>query len=192
MQSNINFLREHVRLQELTLNRDKRIALISTVALGIFALLCVSIGGFSYTLRMQRAVTAQTMNELAARLTTLEQVREIFVQNTSFLQLGQKVMDTRTKTWETVASFQALLPQGTTIESIDLSGENNALLFSLQSTNIFAYRALVAFLQQDDLAQKGYVFEPGELTRADDGTYTLAVRLTIKQGAQTQQTEGAL
>lgn len=181
MYERINFLRERVRLQEEVLVTDKRIALFTSIGLGLFLLIFVGTISYQYFLGSQiESVHAQS-EQADTRLTSLRNIQEAYMQRKNMLDLTQQVFDKRTKAWDAISYLYLLIPTDSRIETINLSGTDGSLEFTVRSPSIFAYKNLSAILQSAEVARSGYSPQLGTLDRGKDGTYSLQVRLFIKQ-----------
>lgn len=179
MYENINFLRERVRLQEAVLQSDKRIALFTSLGLGIFLTIVVGIVSYSFFLASQLSALQAGIVDADNRLASLAKIESAYAQRKSMLSLSRLVMEKRTKAWDAISYLYTLIPKESTIESINLSGVDESLEFTVKSPTVFAYKQLSTILQSDQVANGGYQTTLGALDRRKDGSYSLEVRLFI-------------
>jgi hypothetical protein len=172
MYTNINFLKERTRLQEMELIRDKRIAFVTSIFLGVFLAVVASLLFYQLFLRSQ-------LNKLVAASTTEQQtLRSLLPVQNSFLLMQKKaktiaaVFSKRGNKWDAITYFYNLLPEGNVINSVDLkSGTTDSLEFSVQSATVFSYAKLSDVLQSSAALNGSYSFDLGILTRGRDGVY---------------------
>lgn len=194
MYTGINFLKERNRVQELTLIRDKKIATITSVILGVF--LCVTIALFSYQLFLRAQLrTLETDTAATQRqLTSLASVQSTYTENSRKLKTVKQIVDMRGNKWSAITFFYSILPTGATINSVDLQADvADKLSFSIEAANVFTYDQLSKILQSDAVKGSGFTLDLGTLTRAKDGIYRMEITLTtvaptpapaIRRGAQ--------
>lgn len=180
MYERINFLRERVRLQEEVLQWDKRLALFTSVGLGLFLLIFVGIIGYRFYLGSQIDAVHAASQAADARLTSLTSIQNAYMQRKNMLNLTKLVIDKRTKAWDAISYLYLLIPTESRIETINLSGSDGSLDFTVRSPSIFAYKNLSSLLQSQEVAKSGFSPQLGTLERAKDGSYSLQVRLFMK------------
>lgn len=179
MYDSINFLRERVRLQEAVLQSDKRIALFTSLGLGVFLTVVVGIVSYSLFLGSQLRALEESIAETDTRLASMVKVESAYGQRKSMLSLARLVMEKRTKAWDAISYLYTLIPKESTIESINLSGADESLEFTVKAPTVFAYKQLSSVLQSEQVSSGGYQTTLGALDRHKDGSYSLEVRLFI-------------
>lgn len=179
MFENINFLRERVRLQEAVLQSDKRIALFTSIGLGLFLTVVVGIVSYSLFLQTKLSALEESKVQLESRLSSLSDVEGLFMRRKALLSLSKLVIEKRTKAWEAITYLYSVIPKESRIEAINLSGQQESLSFTVRSPDVFSYGALSTLLQSDEIVRSGYKPSLGTLTRHDDGSYALEVQLFI-------------
>ncbi len=195
MYERINFLRERVRLQEEVLQSDKRLAFFTSIGLGIFMLVFVGVIGYRFYLGSQIEVVEAASQQATTRLTSLTSVQNAYMQRKNMLGLTKQVIEKRTKAWEAISYLYLVIPTDSRIETINLSGTDGSLEFTVRAPSIFAYKNLSTILQSEEVAKSGYRPQLGTLERAKNGSYSLQVRLymqkTPESTADTQATMSA-
>jgi len=180
MYDRINFLRERVRLQEAVLQSDKRLALFTSIGLGAFLVVFVGVVGYRYLLGSQiQSVHAQEA-QADSTITSLHTVQNAYAQRKNMLTLTQLVIDKRTKAWDAIRYLYTVIPTDSHIETINLSGSDGSLEFTVKTPSIFSYRVLSNVLQSDTVANSGFSPQLGTLDRDKDGSYVLQVKLFMK------------
>lgn len=182
MYSSINFLKERNRLQEIELIRDKRIALITAVVLGVFLTIVVLLFGYQVFLsaQLEKLKTASVGEQ--QQLTSLNSIQSAYLVETQKVQTIAKVFQTRGNKWDVITFFYGLLPPGNSIGSVDLkSGVENSLDFSVQSDSVFSYAKLADVLQSPAVASGGYKFTLGSLSRDRTGKYSTSITVLFNQ-----------
>lgn len=181
MYSSINFLKERNRIQELTLIRDKKIAGITSIILGVFLFVTVSL--FVYQLylgsrlRALEATTTQRQQQLASLASTQSTYMAVTKKLGTITQIEQK----RGNKWGAITYFYGILPQGAKINSVDLQADTqDALSFSIAASNVFTYEQLSQVLQSDAAKNSNFSLDLGTLTRTKDGNYRMDITLTSK------------
>lgn len=179
MYQSINFLRERVRLQEATLRSDQRIALFTSIALGVFCTIVVAVVGYSVFLKSKLSATEQAIVAVDEKIQSLRTVESSYGQRQMILALASQVVEKRTKAWDAISYLYTLMPREAAISSINLSGSDGSLEFTVVAPTIFSFRDLSEALQSPAVTTSGYRPSLGSLSRAKDGSYSLAVRLYI-------------
>lgn len=193
MFENINFLRERVRLQEATLQSDKRIALFTSVILGVFLAIVVGISGYRFFLASKHSALLEAQQTLEKKLLSMKETQRGYAVRQSLLKLAQTVIDKRTKAWDAITYLYSIIPQESTIEAIHLSSQDESLSFTVRAPDVFSYASLSAVLQSDQVNTSGYKPSLGSLSRREDGSYSLEVALFISAATKpTQSTQEQL
>lgn len=181
MFESINFLRERVRLQEAVVLSDKKIALFTSIGLGVFLSVVVGIVGYSFFLQSKLIALENAQTQLESRLTTLSPVSRKYSTRAALIALSKLVVEKRTKAWDAITYLYTIIPKESSIESINLSSQNESLSFTVRAPNVFSYTTLSTLLQSDQVVTSGYKPSLGTLTRHEDGSYSLEVQLFITQ-----------
>lgn len=182
MYTNINFLKERIRLQELEVVRDKRIALMTSVVLVVFLIVVVSITLYQIFLSAQVSKVDTAYTQEQAQLRSLEPVRKTYVGLVTSIDTVQNLVAKRGKKWEMITFLYNHLPPGSSISAVDLrAGTDNILEFSVQSQTVFTYEQLSNFLQSSEVKAAGYNFTLGTLNRGRDGIYRLDISVDISK-----------
>lgn len=179
MNDSINFLRERVRLQEGVVQSDRRIALFTTIALGVFITLVVAVVGYSVLLQSQLTALNQAVEQVEQKRLSLKSIESAYVLRKTMLTLANRVIEKRTKAWEAITYLYTVIPKESQIEAINLSGSDGSLAFTVKSPNVFAFRELSSTLQSEKVKEGGYQPNLGSLLRNEDGSYDLEVKLSI-------------
>jgi hypothetical protein len=179
MNDSINFLRERVRLQEGVVQSDRRIALFTTIALGVFITVVVAVVGYSILLSSQLTALNQAVEQVEQKRTSLKSIESAYVLRKTMLTLANRVIEKRTKAWEAITYLYSVIPKESQIESINLSGADGSLAFTVKSPNVFAFKELSSTLQSEKVKASGYQPNLGSLLRNEDGSYDLEVKLSI-------------
>lgn len=181
MYTSINFLKERNRMQELTLIRDKKIAAITSLILGIFLFITMSL--FIYQLylgsklRTLEATTAQRQQQLKS----LSSLQTNYAAVTKKLSTVSQIQKKRGNKWGAITYFYSLLPSGAKINSVDLQADvEDSLSFSIAATNVFTYEQLSKVLQSDTSKNSGFTLDLGTLSRTKDGNYRMDITLTTQ------------
>ncbi len=183
MYDRINFLRERVRLQEAVLQSDKKLAFFTSVALGLFLVTFVGVIGYRYYLSNQIGVVKAQSEQADAKLTSLSAIQNAYTKRKNMLGLTQQVIEKRTKAWDAIRYLYTVIPTDSRIETINLSGADGSLEFTVKTPSIFSYKNLSTILQSEEVAKSGFSPQLGSLSRGADGTYDLQVRLFMKAAA---------
>jgi Tfp pilus assembly protein PilN len=181
MFESINFLRERVRVQEAVVQSDKKIALFTSIGLGVFLSLVVGVVGYSFFLQSKLQALEQTQQQLDARLQSLSGVSKKYSTRASLISLAKLVVEKRTKAWDAITYLYTIIPKDSQIESINLSSQDESLSFTVRAPNVFSYTSLSTLLQSNQVVTSGYKPSLGTLTRHEDGSYSLEVQLFISQ-----------
>lgn len=177
MYERINFLRERVRIQEAVLQSDKRIALVTSIGLGIFLMSFVAIVGYRFLLASQIQAAKVKADAADATITSLKSVQNAYLLRKNMLSLTSQVIEKRTKAWDAIKYLYTVIPTESKIDSINLSGTDGSLEFTVKSPSIVAYKVLSESLQSDQVAKSGFRPQLGSLSRDKKGAYALQVRL---------------
>ena len=181
MYESINFLRERVRLQEGVVQSDRRIALFTMVGLGLFVSVVVAVVGYSLLLRSQLQALNESVEQVAQKRASLKSIESAYVLRKTMLSLANKVIDKRTKAWDAITYLYTIIPKESRIESINLSGVDGSLQFTVKAPTIFAFKDLSSTLQSDTVKSGGFQSSLGALQRNEDGSYDLEVKISITQ-----------
>ncbi len=178
MYANINFLKERNRMQELTLIRDKKIATVTSVSLGVFLFATIALLAYQLFLRAQLGKVEAASALMQQKVQSLTRVQTIYVDVAKKLHTVIAIVGKRGNKWDAITYFYSLLPVGSTINSVDLQADvDNSLAFSIESSSVFSYDALSKVIQSESVKKGGYSLELGALSRAKDGTYRIDVTL---------------
>lgn len=179
MYTGINFLKERTRIQELTLLRDRKIAQITSIALGVFMFVMIALLTYQFYLNTRLNAILASTSEEQRRLQGMTAKQNSYLSVYDKIKTVSSIFDLRGNKWDAINFFYNLLPAGTAISSIDLESVSGGsqLSFSLQTPSIFVYDQLSAILQSDQVKKSGYVLQLGSLSRSKDGTYRLEVTL---------------
>jgi len=179
MYSNINFLKERNRLQEMTLVRDKKIALFTSIGLGIFLCVMVAILSYQLFLTTQFNSVAAQANDGQAQLSRLQTTQSAYLANFKKFTTIKQLIQARGDKWSSITYVYSILPPGNTIDSVNLQADTgSALDFSVKSDDIFAYEKFSQVMQSDAITQSGFALDLGTLSRSKDGTYHIDIILT--------------
>lgn len=194
MYERINFLRERVRLQEAVLQSDKRLAFFTSIGLGLFLVVFVGTVGYRFLLGNQIESVHAASTAADAKLTSMTAIANAYSQRKNMLSLTNMVIEKRTKAWDAISYLYTVIPTDCRIETINLSGTDGSLDFTVRAPSIFSYKNLSTVLQSQEVANSGFSPQLGTLDRAKDGTYSLQVRLFMKKASvptDPTATEGA-
>ena len=180
MYSNVNFLKEHNRLQEQILVRDQKIAFWSSVALGLCFVLSLSVFFYNLYLSSQRQLVETeyetTVAEIKKQNTTVANFSNINKKIKIIAELFKK----RGNKWDAITYIYSLLPAGSVINSVDLKdGLASLLEMTIESNSIFAFDALSERFNRQDVRTSGYSFAFGTLSRGKDGKYRMSIVVTL-------------
>ncbi len=181
MYTGINFLKERNRVQELTLIRDKRIATITSVILGVFLFAAVSLLVYQLFLNAQlNNLTTATLQK-QQQLTGLSGTQSTYVGITKKIATIKQIIAKRGNKWGAITFFYGLLPPGATISSVDLQADvADSLSFSIAASNVFTYEQLSRILQSDVVKGSGFMLDLGTLSRTKDSVYRMEITLTTQ------------
>jgi hypothetical protein len=177
--SGINFLRERVRLQEAVVVQDKRIAFITSIALGGFIAVLISIVGYRAFLSRQLSKLQEAGETETNNLRALGNIQSQIEQRNTKLATVQSILEKRGKKWDAITYFYRELPTTTTISAVNLSSLDGTLNFIVTSPDVFAFEELSKKLQSQEVKNSGYQVHLGTLTRARTGIYELTVKLAL-------------
>lgn len=184
MYDRINFLRERVRVQEAVLQSDKRIALVTSIALGLFLMSFVAIVGYRFLISTEIQAAKTKSDAADQKIASLKQVQNAYLLRKNMLSLTSQVIEKRTKAWDAIKYLYTVIPTESKIDSINLSGTDGSLEFTVKSPSITAYKALSDALQSDQVSASGFSPQLGSMNRDKKGGYALQVRLFMKAPAQ--------
>lgn len=170
-------------MQELTLLRDKKIARITSIILGVFLFVTVSLLAFQLFLNARLNSVKASSAEEQRKIQSLSSVQNSYVGVTKKLRTVSEIFTKRGNKWDAITFFYSILPPGATINSVDLESDasSNQLSFSIEAPTVFVYDQLSGVLQSDRVKQSGYSLTLGALSRSKDGKYRIEV--TLKSAA---------
>lgn len=175
----INFLRERVRVQEAVLVADKRMALISSVSLGLFMTMFIGVVGYQFYLRGQLAVLDSSIAQAQSQLKVNASKIDALAQRESLLSTITTVVTKRGKSWDAIDYLYSVLPPETNIQSINLSANDGSLAFTVAAPDVFTYKKLSESLQSEQVKQSGFLSELGSLSRSATGAYDQQVLIFL-------------
>lgn len=185
MYSGINFLKERNRLQELVLIRDKKIAQITSIVLGVFLFVAVALLAFQFYLgaRLSAILSAESVEQ--RKIQSLSNVQTTFIAVSKRINTINGIFAKRSNKWDAIAFFYNLLPLGASINSVDLQSDTSAsqLSFSIEAPSVFIYDQLSQIIQSDVVAKSGFTIQLGSLARNKDGSYRIDVTLSNAKAA---------
>lgn len=166
-------------MQELTLLRDKKIAQVTSIILGLFLFVTVALLAYQFYLRAKlNSVQAASADE-TRKIQGLAAVQNTYATVSKKIKTVASIFAKRGNKWDAITFFYGILPAGASINSVNLqaSTAGNELSFALQAPNVFAYDQLSAVIQSDRVLASGYSLDLGSLSRAKDGSYRVEVNL---------------
>lgn len=176
MYTGINFLKERNRVQELVTIRDRKIATITGGVLGVFLLGVFALFFYGIFLRAQVAkVTAALADETNQYQQKKSVEQAVFARAKKIDTIGL-IYSKRSNKWEAIRYFYGVLPQGASINAVDLVTDvTNELRFTLVASDVNVYQSLLTLLSSPDMKKNGYTFELGAMSRVRNGTYNMEV-----------------
>lgn len=183
MYSNINFLKERARIQELELIRDRKIAFGTSIALGVLFTIGIALLLYSLFLSTKLNQIRSDTDTQKQQLASLSNIQSEYTQVRTIIGSVSSIYKNRTKKWDAIAYFYQILPANTIIHDVALDANSLTLTFSVEANSIFDVAALLNLLESDTVIKGGYTPTLGALTRADNGKYTQSVILHIGQAA---------
>lgn len=183
MYTGINFLKERNRMQELTLIRDKKIAQITSIILGVFLFATVGLLAFQLYLNARLTSVKAASSDEQRKIQGLSSTQNTYVEVFKKVRIVSEIFTKRGNKWDAITFFYGILPAGATINSVDLQSDSttNQLSFSIEAPSVFVYDELSGILQSDRVKQSGYTLTLGALSRSRDGRYHIEV--TLKSAA---------
>lgn len=179
MYTTVNFLKERSRMQELILIRDKKIAQVTSIILGVFLFVAVSLLAVQLYLNARLNTIRESIAQEQRKVTSLASVQNSYVSLFRKVRTVNEIVNKRGNKWDAIAFFYGILPQGVNINSVDLESDaqGNQLSFSLEAPTVFFYDQLSGVLQSDQVKASGYALTLGTLSRNKDGKYRIDVTL---------------
>lgn len=178
-------------MQELTLIRDKKIAQVTSIILGVFLFVTIALLAFQLFLNSRLTTVKAASSEEQRKIQTLKPLETSYVGVTRKLRTVNEILVKRGNKWDAITFFYGILPSGATINSVDLQSDasSNQLSFSIEAPSVFVYDELSNILQSDRVKQSGYSLTLGALSRSRDGKYRIEVTLkSVTAGARVSPT----
>lgn len=191
MYTGVNFLKERNRMQELILLRDKKIAQITSIVLGVFLFVVVALLAFQFYLQARlNSVKAQEASEQQV-IQGLASIQNTYVGVSKKVKTVEEIFNKRSNKWDAITFFYRILPAGASINSVDLQSQNvtNQLSFSIQAPSVFVYDQLSQVIQSDAVKKSGYDLSLGALSRSKDGSYRIEMVLKSVTTTTTKATK---
>lgn len=166
-------------MQELTLLRDKKIARITAVVLGVFLFVTVALLVFQLYLKSKLDSVKAASVEEQRRIQSLTATQTSYALVSKKVKTVAEIFTKRGNKWDAITFFYSILPAGTAINSVEFqsSGDSSQLSFTIQAPTVFLYDQLSTVLQSDQVKRSGYTLELGSLSRGKDGSYRVDVTL---------------
>lgn len=176
----VNFLHERVRLQEELSSRDKKLAFVTAIALGVFLTIVFSVLGYTLFLQKQQRDLEGAILERKNTLVALSKVEKSFLERGTALMTISNIMKQRGKHWDAIAYIYGLLPIGSRISGVNVSKTEGTVECTINADNVFVYTQVIEKLQSEQVKQNGYSLKLGNLVRSKTGSYDLGVSLIFE------------
>ncbi|HSW90068.1 MAG TPA: hypothetical protein VLH19_04315 [Patescibacteria group bacterium] len=175
--SNVNFLRERVRIQEEVYSRDRKTAFFTTIGLGIFLVIITAV--FSYRLYLSKKLDDTKLSLASAENVIRKDAPQIIAYTTVNDRIGlvQTVETARKQRWEAIAYFYSISPPGVSIKSVDLSTQDKTIQLVVSVPSIFSLQDVLNTYESNQIQDRGYTLEFGALSRGKTGSYDISVIL---------------
>src|SRR5258708_4136290 len=118
MYTGINFLKERNRVQELTLIRDKKIATITSIILGVFLFATISLLVYQLFLNAKLASLTSATTQKQQQLAGLSATQTTYTGIEKKVATIRQIVAKRGNKWGAITFFYGLLPPGATISSV--------------------------------------------------------------------------
>lgn len=187
--ASINFLEERVRVQEGLLVRDRKLAYVTSIALGVFLFVVFGVFAYSTYLVSQKNSIDREIAEAQEQLQALSTIEKKHQMRTATLSIIEAIFDKRGKDWDAIAYIYSLLPSGAYINGVSVSKTEGTVSCTVHSENVFVHNQVVEALQSSTIKDDGYQLRMGNLTRGRDGSYDLNVELGIADTVKSEETE---
>lgn len=190
MYTTVNFLKERNRMQELILIRDKKIAQVTSIILGVFLFITVALLAFQLYLSARLGGIRDSIAVEQRKVQSLSTLQTSYVTLNKKVRTVSEIVSKRGSKWDAIAFFYGILPQGVNINSVDLESDasGNQLSFSLEAPSVFFYDQLSSVLQSQQVKGSGYALTLGALSRSRDGKYRIEVTLKSTTAAAPKAT----
>ncbi len=178
---NINFLANRVKQKSKQKEQDVRIFRLSSYVLGVACLLMIGVFGFKLFNNLRINTTENKIKEYRASILAQENVELNYLIFVNKIRAISEIYQKRSDKQAAMNYFSETFAEKAEIVGMSYQEEQGGLVLQLSSENIFKFREVNQILDSEKLRGQYHDIEKNTLSRADNGSYKLTLKLELKK-----------
>lgn len=175
----VNFLRSQRRVLSVVTQKDQTIAKYTSYGFGLFLFILFTVIGISfYFTSKQKNVEAKTTaitNDVRS-MAAFEKEYVIFVRKIKLLYAFDQKRQLKQKT---TSFFYSFVPKEDVLIEAKVDEQKGALVFQIETPNVFYVLALLKSMYSPEVAAQGYEMNADALDRKPNGRYVISGSLAF-------------
>lgn len=178
---NINFLASRVKQKSKQKEQDVKIFRLSSYVLGTVCLLMVGAIAFQLINNIRITSAENKIKEYRNSILAQENVELNYLIFVNKIRVISEIYQKRSNKQEAMSYFADTFANKAEITGMNYQEEQGGLVLQLSSDNIFKFKEVNEILDGTTLREQYQKLEKNSLSRADDGSYKLTLKLELKR-----------
>lgn len=178
---NINFLANRKNQKSRQKERDVRLFRWSIYTTAVMSVLAIGMLLFKLSVNLQINANENKIKEYRDSILAQERVELSYLIFVNKIKVISEIYQKRSNKQEAMDYFAQAMGETAEITGMNYQEDQGGLVLQLSSSNIFQLEATNAILDAPELRAQYAHLEKSALTRVDNGSYKLNLRLELKK-----------